>query len=130
MPGGAGARPGVPAARSSSRPRSSAAPRSRRSTCSPRPSCCGTRCDARLSRERLRAEALEPELLAGLWLPHLFAEPVVEVDLRDHSPPPLEDLPTSKAWLDHVERDGKPALDVQNNFVENTVYAGLLVLPL
>jgi hypothetical protein len=80
-----------------------------------------------LSRERLRAKALEPELLAGLVLPHLFADPAVEVDLQNRAPPQLEPLPTAAAWLEH---DEQMHFDVQNNFVENTVYAGLLVLPL
>ncbi|MFO0984373.1 MAG: YfhO family protein [Planctomycetota bacterium] len=79
-----------------------------------------------LARQRLGEKAIEPELLCGLLVPHLFQNPVVEIDLAGRAAAKIEPLPTEEHWLKHTA-EGK--LDIQNNFAENTVYVGLLVLP-
>ncbi|MFO0981815.1 MAG: hypothetical protein U1E76_08755 [Planctomycetota bacterium] len=80
-----------------------------------------------LARARLVAKALEPQLLAGFVVPHLFQDPITPVAGGEQPQGESAELPTAQRWLGH---DTAGKLDVQNNFVENTVYAGLLVLVL
>ncbi|MEW6742721.1 MAG: YfhO family protein [Planctomycetota bacterium] len=74
-----------------------------------------------LGLEQARRKALEPELTAGYVLPHLFGSPVQIVEVPPVRLRPLQDFLTYREWLDE---------DVQNNFIENTLYIGLLPLAL
>jgi hypothetical protein len=73
----------------------------------------------RLSVEQLQEKSLEPECLLGLVFPHFFGDAVQQIDAAHPQVQDDQAFPSYRRWLD---------AEVQNNFVENTLYVGLLPL--
>jgi hypothetical protein len=73
------------------------------------------------SAEELRAKSLAPQSLIGFVLPGFFGSPVAEVSPAVPVWPSPWEFPSYAAWQTQ---------EVQNNFEENVLYAGLIPLAL